>query len=61
MSSVFIILSFLFALLADPTIVSPATNDPEIIETSRIFVIELQDLTLAVVLLIEPVTTSLKI
>ena len=40
---------------------SPATNDPEITETSRIFVIALQDLTLAVVLLMEPVTTSLKI
>ncbi len=53
-------LSFLEALDAVPTIDSPGVNDPETVATSNTLVITFQDLTLAVVPLVEPVTISLK-
>jgi hypothetical protein len=53
-------LSFLEALDAVPTIDSPGVNEPETDATSNTLVITLQDLTLAVVPLVEPVTTSLR-
>ena len=53
-------LSFLEALDAVPTIDSPGVNDPETVETSNTLVMTFQDLTLAVVPLVEPVTISLK-
>jgi hypothetical protein len=40
----------------EPTIFSPTTNVPVILDTSRIFVVEFQVLTLPVVPLDEPVT-----
>ena len=53
-------LSFLEALDAVPTIDSPGVNYPETDETSNTLVMTFQDLTLAVVPLVEPVTISLK-
>ena len=47
------------ALDTDPTIFSPILNAPEIEDTSKIFVIESQVLTLPVAPLTEPVTVSL--
>jgi hypothetical protein len=54
-----IVLSFLEALDVAPTIVSPGANEPETDATSNTLVTTLQDLTLAVVPLVEPVTSSL--
>ena len=42
-----------------PVKVSPAANDPDTEATSRTFVVEFQDLTLAVTPVVDPVTTSL--
>ena len=44
---------------ADPTIVSPATKVPFVVPSFNVFVITFQDLTLAVALETEPVTSSL--
>ena len=54
-----IVLSVLVAPEVDPVKVSPAENLPETLATSRTFVSASQDLTLAVVLLVDPVIISL--
>ena len=54
-----IVLRTLVAPDVDPVKVSPAEKLPETLATSRTFVSASQDLTLAVVLLVEPVIISL--
>ena len=54
-----IVKTALLAPLADPTNVSPILNEPEIILSSKVFVVASQELTCAVVPLSDPVTNSL--
>ena len=54
-----IVLRVFVAPEVEPVNVSPTENDPDTLEISRTFVIEFQDLTLAVTLLVDPVTISL--
>jgi hypothetical protein len=61
--SLLIVLSILLRVRVapedDPVIVSPVENDPVGDATSRAFVVEFQDLTLAFVPLVDPVIISL--
>ena len=54
-----IVLRVFVAPEVDPVNVSPTENDPDTLAISRTFVVEFQDLTLAVTLLVDPVIISL--